>query len=83
MRNQNGKITLIDFGLATGSKYGFNEDMVVGSPFYIAPEILRGDYDDNFSPEMFSVGTVLFVLAFGKMPFKGKTPDQILENNME
>jgi serine/threonine protein kinase len=75
-----GLINLIDFGFATNFENISSDKYFVGSPCYIAPEMLAGEHYD-VGVDMFSLGTVTFVMLFGCMPFKGKTVEQKLESN--
>ena len=49
-----------------------------GTPYYIAPEILAGEYNEKC--DIWSLGVLLFILLSGKPPFDGTTDDEILEN---
>jgi len=49
---------------------------VMGTPFYIAPEILEGSYDKQC--DIWSLGVILYILICGVPPFGGKTHKHIL-----
>jgi calcium-dependent protein kinase len=61
------QLKMIDFGHS--HKVGSREylRMLVGTPYYVAPEVLRGKY--NKACDMWSVGVVMFVMLFGYPPF--------------
>jgi len=42
-----------------------------GTPGFVAPEIFK---TKNYTPkvDIFSLGVVLFILVFGRLPFEGK-----------
>ena len=69
--NDNSHIKLIDFGLA--KKVTKNELMTApnGTPYYIAPEVLKGSYTTQC--DTWSMGIVLYIMLCGKPPFGGKT----------
>ncbi|KAM1037361.1 hypothetical protein EV1_031845 [Malus domestica] len=70
-------IKLADFGLATYIKPGQKLHGTVGSPFYIAPEVLAGGY--NQSADVWSAGVILYILLSGVPPFWGKTKSRIFD----
>ncbi|KAK4489460.1 hypothetical protein RD792_005269 [Penstemon davidsonii] len=70
-------IKLADFGLATYIKPGESLHGKVGSPFYIAPEVLAGGYDE--AADVWSAGVILYILLSGTPPFWGKTKSRIFD----
>ena len=41
------KVKLIDFGTAQKFKKGKKMTSVIGTPYYVAPEVLKGSYDEK------------------------------------
>ena len=71
-------IKIIDFGTAKIFKKSKNERTVVGSSYYIAPEVLKQKYNEKC--DTWSVGVILYMLIVGRAPFDGKTDEEIIEN---
>jgi calcium-dependent protein kinase len=69
-------IKIIDFGAATvqTDKPLFG---IVGTMFYIAPEVLYGVYDSLC--DLWSCGVILYILLAGYPPFDGKSDTEITE----
>jgi calcium-dependent protein kinase len=71
-------LKLIDFGLSTRIEAGKTLKLKVGSPYYVAPEILCSeDYDEKC--DVWSVGVIMYILLCGHPPFEGKTELEIYE----
>ena len=47
-----------------------------GTAYYIAPEILEGNYDEKC--DLWSIGVILYIMLSGKPPFSGKNDSEIL-----
>lgn len=80
-----GFLVLTDFGLS--KDIGDNEhcNSIIGTPEYMAPEILKGqDYD--YKVDWWSLGCVIFDMMSGKPPFTGNShkaiQDKILSKKL-
>ncbi|XP_047338381.1 calcium-dependent protein kinase 26-like [Impatiens glandulifera] len=76
-KSSSSPIKLADFGLATYITPGQKLNGTVGSPFYIAPEVLVGGY--NQAADVWSAGVILYILLSGMPPFWGKTKSKIFD----
>src|SRR5215472_7488462 len=77
--DQDKNLYLTDFGIVTwlGEKPGYDSHMM-GTPHYIAPEILEGFVDKR--SEVYSVGILLYQMLTGYVPFDGSS-DQICQDH--
>ena len=70
--DENGKLTLIDFGLSHHARYPdlLAEEMRkgIGSAPYISPEQVAGIRSDSRS-DIFSIGVIMYELLTGELPF--------------
>lgn len=74
------EIKLIDFGLSTyADKHGLAFDPV-GTPFYVAPEVLSGTYNNKC--DVWSIGVITYMMLCGRPPFFG-TSDQLILQAVE
>ncbi len=69
-------IKLIDFGTAKLFMRNRNERTIIGTSYYIAPEVLKKNYNEKC--DTWSVGVILFILLTGKAPFDGKADNEIM-----
>jgi serine/threonine-protein kinase len=72
MISSRGEVKLMDFGIVKDPMAAdlTRTGTVVGTPFYLAPEVLGGDGEDERS-DLWSLGVTLYELATGLRPFTG------------
>ena len=70
-------IKIIDFGTAKIFEKNKTEKAVIGSSYYIAPEVLKQKYNEKC--DTWSVGVILYMTLVGVAPFDGKTDDDIIK----
>lgn len=73
----NSHIRVIDFGISRKMLKGAMLRRKYGTPYYIAPEVLKGDYDEKC--DVWSCGVILYVLLSGEPPFNGVNSRAILQ----
>jgi len=89
IRTPAGAVKVLDFGIAKPSassalvsehvtQMETSPGVMVGTPEYMSPEQTEGQSLDGRS-DLFSLGIVLYRLATGRLPFKGSTPWQTIE----
>jgi serine/threonine-protein kinase len=84
MVRKDGAIKLMDFGVAqvVDLERMTVTGQILGSPAYMAPEVLDGKTLD-FRSDIFSVGVMLYQMATGALPFSGKNPHEVLKRIAE
>lgn len=72
-------IKLTDFGFACFFDPKKKMDVILGTPIYMAPELVEGkSYDARV--DVWSLGCIVYILLCGKPPFDGKDTDEIKQN---
>ena len=72
-------LKIIDFGTAKIFDKNKNKQAraIVGSSYYIAPEVLNKKY--SFECDLWSAGVILYMFIVGHAPFDGKSDREIME----
>lgn len=85
--NEDDVPKIVDFGLArshgkdTESVAGEASEHIWGTPYYIAPEKLRGQPED-FRSDMYSLGATLFHAIAGQPPFDAATTGEVITKHV-
>lgn len=69
-------IKIIDFGASNFYKKNLNLSLKIGTPYYIAPEVLEKSY--NYKCDLWSCGVIMYILLSGSPPFDGRTDQEIM-----
>jgi serine/threonine-protein kinase len=82
MVSRDGEVKLMDFGIAKGEEDASltRHGMLVGSPSYMAPEVLAGvDQDEDLekAADVWALGVSLYELLTGEKPFRGRTTEEL------
>ncbi|KAL5711828.1 calcium/calmodulin-dependent protein kinase [Ranunculus cassubicifolius] len=72
------RLKLADFGSADFFSEGNSLSGLVGTPYYVAPEVLSGrDYNEKV--DVWSAGVILYIMLAGIPPFYGESATEIFE----
>jgi calcium-dependent protein kinase len=75
---QNNFVKIIDFGTARKFTKGKKLRQVIGTPFYMAPEIFN-EKKYNEKADIWSLGIVMYILLTGKAPYFGNNDEKITQ----
>ncbi|CAD8171529.1 unnamed protein product [Paramecium pentaurelia] len=77
LSGQGEEIKVIDFGTSRYFSQNNNMNKRLGTPYYIAPEVLNGQYNEKV--DIWSCGVILYIFLCGYPPFIGKNENEIFE----
>jgi serine/threonine-protein kinase len=87
MINTEGVVKLADMGLARETsdiKAAMNEKgKAFGTPYYIAPEQIRGEVNIDGRADIYALGATLFHMVAGRVPFEASTPSEVMRKHLK
>ncbi|NIA08100.1 MAG: protein kinase [Actinobacteria bacterium] len=82
-----GVVKLADLGLAreiTDMRAAESEaGRAYGTPYYIAPEQIRGERDIDARIDIYSLGATAYHMVTGRVPFEGPNPSAIMHKHLK
>jgi serine/threonine-protein kinase len=82
-----GTAKLADLGLAREmadqSRSESEKGLVLGTPYYIAPEQIQGNEDIDIRADIYALGATLYHMITGQPPFPGTKVDQVLRAHLK
>jgi len=78
LKNEDISLKIIDFGTSNYFNPNNKLSLKIGSPYYIAPEVIKNEYDEKC--DIWSCGVLMYILIVGKPPFYGNSVSEIMEN---
>ncbi len=78
MASRDGEVKLMDFGIAKGEADMSltRAGMLIGSPSYMAPEVLAGE-EAGPPADVWALGVTLYELLTGEKPFRGRDAEDL------
>ncbi|KAE9598052.1 hypothetical protein Lal_00003938 [Lupinus albus] len=77
-RSEDADMKLIDFGLSDFIKPDERLNDIVGSAYYVAPEVLHRSY--SVEADIWSIGVITYILLCGSRPFWARTESGIFRS---
>ncbi|GFP88180.1 CDPK-related kinase 3 [Phtheirospermum japonicum] len=74
-RSEDADMKLIDFGLSDFTRTDERLNDIVGSAYYVAPEVLHRSY--SVEADIWSIGVITYILLCGSRPFWARTESGI------
>ncbi|EEF46780.1 CDPK-related kinase 4 isoform X1 [Ricinus communis] len=77
-RDEDAPLKIIDFGLSDFIRPDQRLNDIVGSAYYVAPEVLHRSY--TVEADMWSIGVITYILLCGSRPFWARTESGIFRS---
>jgi eukaryotic-like serine/threonine-protein kinase len=86
MRTGGTSIKIVDFGASLNRLSGAGQNIGnVGSPAYMAPELVNGDAQASHQSDIYALGVTMYYLLAGRLPYAGSSATAMMYSiaNME
>lgn len=86
---KNGKVKLLDFGVAKNISFKTNDPnktlsgQIIGTPFYMSPEQIISSKDLTNKSDIYSLGVTLWFMVMKKQPYEHITSNKELDKQIE
>ena len=86
MINKDAVVKLADLGLARATSdveaAKSEKGKAFGTPYYIAPEQIRGEVDIDGRADIYGLGATLYHMVTGRVPFKADNPSDVMKKHL-
>ncbi len=86
MINQDNIVKLADLGLARATSdleaAKSEQGKAFGTPYYIAPEQIRGEIDIDGRADIYGLGATFYHMVTGRVPFKADNPSEVMKKHL-
>jgi serine/threonine-protein kinase len=87
MINNDNVVKLADMGLARETSdikaAKHEQGKAFGTPYYIAPEQIRGLVDIDGRADIYALGATLFHMVTGRVPFEASSPSEVMKKHLK
>jgi serine/threonine-protein kinase len=82
-----GGIKLADLGLARATSDleldAVEEGKAIGTPEYISPEQVNGEFEPDIRSDIYSLGATLYRMVTGRVPYTGETAREVMQKHAD
>lgn len=87
MISKDNIVKLADMGLARETSDAraakHEQGKAFGTPYYIAPEQIRGEVDIDGRADLYSLGGTLYHMVTGRVPFEASAPAEVMKKHLK